>query len=64
MIIKVLRKPWIIAIVLMHIFIGFLLGLYFFSMVMILINLVGFWFPYFPKDAGNDFIPKLKGQNS
>jgi hypothetical protein len=31
----------------MHIGIGALLGLYFFSIVMILINLVGFWFPYF-----------------
>lgn len=45
--VKILRKPWIVSIILMHIAIGALLGLYFFSIVMILINLVGFWFPYF-----------------
>ena len=45
--VKILKKPWIISIILMHISIGALLGLYFFSIVMILINLVGFWFPYF-----------------
>lgn len=45
--VKVLRKPWIVCIIMMHIGIGALLGLYFFSIVMILINLVGFWFPYF-----------------
>ena len=45
--VKILRKPWIVSIILMHIAIGALLGLYFFSIVMVLINLVGFWFPYF-----------------
>lgn len=45
--VKILRKPWIVGIILMHIAIGALLGLYFFSIVMVLINLVGFWFPYF-----------------
>ena len=45
--VKILKKPWIVSIILMHISIGALLGLYFFSIVMILINLVGFWFPYF-----------------
>lgn len=45
--VKNLRKTWIVSIILMHIAIGALLGLYFFSIVMILINLVGFWFPYF-----------------
>jgi len=44
--IQILRKPWIISILLMHISIGVLLGLYFFSGIMILINLVAFWFPY------------------
>ena len=43
---QVLRKPWIVGIILMHIGIGLLLGLYFFSGIMVLINLVGFWFPY------------------
>ena len=43
---QVLRKPWVIGIILMHIGIGLLLGLYFFSGIMVLINLVGFWLPY------------------
>lgn len=45
--VKILRKPWIVSIIMMHVAIGASLGLYFFSIVMILINLVGFWFPYF-----------------
>lgn len=45
--VKILRKPWIVCIIMMHVAIGASLGLYFFSIVMILINLVGFWFPYF-----------------
>lgn len=43
-----LRTPWIFAIMLMHLSIGFAMGLYFFSGVMMLINLVAFWFPYRP----------------
>lgn len=53
---KILRKPWIVSIILMHIGIGALLGLYFFSCVMILINLVGFWFPYFPSSTKKEIV--------
>lgn len=43
---KKTRTPWIMGIILMHLSIGFLLGLYFFSGIMVLMNLVAFWFPY------------------
>lgn len=55
--IRLLRKPWVLSIILMHLGIGAMLGLYFFSGIMILINLVGFWFPYLHRSDSARAVP-------
>ena len=46
------RPFFLSGIILFHIAIGFLLGLYFFSATMILINLTAYWFPYLDDKRG------------
>jgi hypothetical protein len=52
------RLFFLVGIVLFHLSIGFLLGLYFFSAIMILINLCAYWFPYLSemREAGKSFV--------
>jgi len=51
------RLFFLVGIVLFHLSIGFLLGLYFFSAIMILINLCAYWFPYLSemREAGKSY---------
>lgn len=50
---KKTRQVFLAVIILFHIAIGYLLGLYFFSAIMILINLTAYGFPYFDEKKGS-----------
>lgn len=54
---KPTRQLWLWATIALHVGIAMLMGLYFFSAVMILINLAAFHYPYLP--SHNDYKPSI-----
>ncbi len=50
--IKYTRQFWLFSIIIFHVAIAFFMGLYFFSAVMILLNLTTYYMPYLPVNNG------------
>lgn len=43
------RRFWLMAVLLLHVLIGLIIGLYFFSLIMIILNLTAYYYPYVNK---------------
>jgi len=52
---KATRKIWLSLIILMHLSIAVFMGLHFFAMLMIILNLSAFYFPYLKEEVSSEF---------